>query len=61
MIRTGTSHYRSEREARAAYPLSYEDVMLEGLIQIGKPSLKPGETRVVDEYGRYHIGTPEQP
>lgn len=59
MIRTGTSHYRSEREARAAYPLTYEDAMLEGRIQIGKPTLKPGETLLVDEDGRYHIETPE--
>jgi hypothetical protein len=60
-IRTGTSHYRSEQEARRAYPFDYLLAIHERRIQIGKPPLKPGETLLVDKDGRYHIETPEQP
>lgn len=57
----GTSHYRSEEEARRAYPIDYLRAIHEGRISIGKPDLKPGQRLKVDREGRYHIATGEEP
>lgn len=57
----GTANYRSEREARRAYPLDYLDAISKGRIIIGKPDIKPGQRLLVDEEGRYHIETQPDP
>ena len=58
-IITGTANYRSEQEARRAYPIDYLQAISEGRIVIGKPTIKPGERLLVDKDGRYHIESPE--
>lgn len=59
--RTGTAHYRSERDARRAYPIDYLLAISEGRIVVGKPDLKPGQRLLVDPEGRYHIEEPPCP
>lgn len=56
--RIGTGNWRSEREARRAYPLDYDLALFEGRVVIGKPNLKPGDRLLVDKQGRYHIEVP---
>lgn len=51
----GTANFRSEREARRAYPNDYLQAIHEGRIAVGKPEVKPGQRLLVDEDGRYHI------
>ena len=55
---TGTAHFQSEQQARAAYGFGYASAISEGRIAIGAPLVKPGQKLLVDKQGRYHIEDP---
>ncbi len=56
MTRTGTCHYRSEREAKASHQGYFEHKLEEGAIKIGKPDFDPKKQKLlVDVDGRYWL------
>ena len=60
MIYAGTANYVSKTHIKNQYYASTEIMLEEGMVLVGKPTLKEGQTLRVDDRGRYHIGTPEK-